>query len=497
MLLFKFSLLIILLFSSDFMNIPKSNFSEWYNSILKEAELCDLRYNLKGFIVFMPWSVASMKKMYALYEAELEQHGHVPALFPALIPEEYLLKESEHVAGFVPEVLWVTEAGNTKLETRYAMRPTSETAMYPMYALWINGLKDLPLKIYQSCQVWRHETKATKPFIRSREFYWIEAHDAFATYDGALAQVKEDMEIAEQVIHKNFGVPFLFFKRPQWDKFAGAVDTYAADTLMPDGKALQLPSTHLLGQNFAKAFNVKYTDEKGESQYVWQTCYGPAISRIYAAVIATHGDDKGLILPFDITPLQIVIVPIHKTENREKVMKECEKIKKMLSETYSIKLDDSESTPGYKFNHWEMKGIPFRIELGERDIADNSCILVRRDNREKIKVKINDIPKKINELKEIYNKSLLDRADKWFKEKLSKANSIDELNTTLDKNAGFVRVSFCTDQMQSEACADIVKDKCKANVRGSLYSSKDVPKAEKCIACGKKAEIYLYAARQY
>ncbi len=479
------------------MQVPKTNFGEWYNSILKEAELCDLRYNLKGFIVFMPWSVASMKKMYALYEAELEQRGHVPALFPALIPEEYLLKESEHVAGFVPEVLWVTQAGSEKLEQKYAMRPTSETAMYPMYALWINGLKDLPLKIYQSCQVWRHETKATKPFIRSREFYWIEAHDAFATREQAEQQVREDMEMAQQVIHGKFCVPFLFFKRPQWDKFAGAVDTYAADTLMPDGKALQLPSTHLLGQNFAKAFDVKYTDEKGQYQYVWQTCYGPAISRIYAAVIATHGDDKGLVLPFDISPLQIVIVPIHKTENRDKVMKECEKIKKALSETYIVRLDDSENTPGYKFNHWEMKGVPFRIELGERDIADNSCILVRRDTKEKIKVNISELAKKISELKNEYNKNLQDRADKWFKERLSKANLLEELNAILDKNAGFVRVAFCTDQMQGEACADIVKDKCKANMRGSLYGNADKPKNEKCIACGKKAEIYLYAARQY
>jgi prolyl-tRNA synthetase len=481
------------------MQVSKSNFSEWYNEIIKEAELCDLRYNLKGFIVFRPWAVITMKKMYALYEAELERRGHVPALFPSLIPEEYIMKESEHIAGFVPEVLWVTQAGSERLENKYAMRPTSETAIYPMYALWINGLKDLPLKIYQSCQVWRHETKATKPFIRSREFYWIEAHDAFATREEAMAQVREDMEMAEEIVHKKFGIPFLFFKRPQWDKFAGAVDTYAADTIMPDGRALQLPSTHFLGQNFSKAFGIKFTDEKGNNQYVWQTCYGPCISRIYAALISTHGDEKGLILPFDLAPLQIIIIPIYKGENKHIINAECEKIREVLIENgFSVKFDDSENTPGYKFNFWEMKGVPIRIEVGERDIADNSCVLVRRDTKEKMKVKINDIVKKINELKTSITENLIERADKEFKNRINSANSIDALNSALDKKGGFVRVPFCTDQMAGEQCAEKIKEVCRANIRGSLFNSNEAPREnEICIVCGKKATIYLYAARQY
>ncbi len=480
------------------MNTPKSKFSEWYNEIVKEAELCDLRYNLKGFIVFMPWSVMSMKKMYAIYEKELEAHGHVPALFPALIPEGYFHKEAEHIEGFAPEVLWVTEAGKHKLEERYAMRPTSETAMYSMYSLWINGLKDLPVKIYQSCQVWRHETKATKPFIRSREFYWIEAHDAFATREQAEAQVKEDMEMAEKVIHQQFAIPFLFFRRPQWDKFAGAVDTYAADTLMPDGKTIQQPSTHLLGQNFAKSFNVKYTDEKGEPQYVWQTCYGPAISRIYASVISLHGDDKGLILPFELAPLQVVVVPILKGENKEKVVNECEKIVKvLLQENFIVKFDNSEATPGFKFNHWEMKGVPFRVELGERDIAEESVILVRRDTKEKIKVKTKELIAKINELKPEITKNLREKADAWFNSKLSHAVSMKDLDSVLNKQGGFIKVAFCTDQMDGEKCADDVKNSCQANMRGSLYGHDEVPKNEKCISCGNVATVYLYAARQY
>ncbi len=496
------------------MDIDKfNNFSDWYNTITKDAKLCDLRYHVKGFVVFMPWAVMSFKRMYAMYEGELESRGHVPALFPALIPEDYFTKESEHVEGFVPEVFWVTEAAGNKLEPRLAMRPTSETAMYSMYSLWIHGVKDLPLKIYQSCQVWRHETKATKPFIRSREFHWIEAHDCFATREEAETQVREDMEMAEKIIHQQFGVPFCFFRRPQWDKFAGAVDTFAADTLMPDGRALQLPSTHLLGQNFSKPFDIKFTDETGKEEYVWQTCYGPAISRIYAAVIATHGDNKGLILPFALAPIQVAIVPIYKSGNESIVRPECQKVMGLLqSKSWKVKFDDSENTPGFKYNEWEMKGVPIRIEIGERDMKEESVMFVRRDTREKKKVKVVDLVGEIANAEASILSSLVSKADAWFGTKILKAGTMDELKNVLEKENvrhrsagefptsvgnGFVRVPFCSDQMDAEACADKVKEVASANMRGSLYGSKEKPKGEKCIACGKKAEIYLYAARQY
>ena len=478
------------------MKLDKSNFSDWYNTITKEAELCDLRYGIKGFIVFRPWAVMTMNRMYAMYEWAVESRGHVPALFPALIPEEYFMRESDHVKGFVPEVFWVTHAGGTKLEEKYAMRPTSETAMYSMYALWIHGTRDLPLKMYQRCQVWRHETKATKPFIRSREFHWIEAHDCFATREEAMNQVREDMEMAEQIIHQQFGVPFLFFKRPQWDKFAGAEDTYAADTLMPDGRALQLPSTHMLGQNFSKAFGIKYTDDKGQEQYVWQTCYGPCISRIYAAVIATHGDDKGLVMPVRLAPVQVVIVPIIKEGTREPVMKRCVEVANAIGCCFMVKIDDSDRTPGFKFNEWEMKGVPLRIEIGMRDVESDSVVVVRRDSGEKIKVKTAEVDEKLGEVAQSLDKSIREKADKVFAEKLSFADSMDELGKKLDMH-GFVRVPFCTDAMEGQPCADIVKDKVQANMRGSLFGAPEKPEGKKCIACGNPATIYLYAARQY
>lgn len=480
------------------MQISKNkDFSEWYNTILKEAQLCDLRYGLKGFVVFMPWSVMTMEKMYAAYEKELQAHDHVPAWFPALIPKNYIVRESEHVEGFVPEVFWVTEAGREKLEEPYAMRPTSETAMYPMYALWIKGLKDLPFKLYQRAQVWRHETKATKPFIRSREFHWIEAHNCFATRAQAMAQVREDMEMAEQVLHVQWGIPFLFFQRPQWDKFAGAEDTYAADTLLPDGKVLQLPSTHMLGQNFSKAFGVRYTDEKGSEQLVWQTCYGPAISRIYAALIATHGDDTGLVFPLELAPVQVVVVPIYKGGNKAKVDAYCKSIRAMLP-GWIVRLDDSENTPGFKYNIWEMKGVPIRIEAGERDIAENGVVVVRRGSREKHKVLLADLDSRIRALGAELATRIRSTADSRFQSLQLTASTMEQLKIHLDAGGGFVRVPFCSDRMESEACAGQVKQETHGNMRGSRFGDSMKPSAnEVCIACGKPATIYLYAARQY
>ncbi|MFH1222090.1 MAG: proline--tRNA ligase [Candidatus Micrarchaeota archaeon] len=479
------------------MQIPKSNFSEWYNSIIQEAELCDIRYGVKGFVVFMPWAVMSMNRMFGCFERDLEAKGHVPALFPALIPESYLTKESEHVQGFVPEVFWVTAAGNNQLEEKLALRPTSETAMYSMYALWIHGKKDLPLKIYQRCQVWRYETKATKPFIRSREFYWIEAHDAFATKEEAEEQVREDMEMTDRVLHQEFGVPFLFFKRPHWDKFAGAVATFGADTLMPDRRTLQLPSTHLLGQNFAKPFGIKFMDDDSQEKFVWQTCYGPAVSRMYAAVIAMHGDDKGLVLPFDIAPLQVVIVPIVKKETEKEVLAKCKQFEKeLLAAGYTVKLDGGEGTPGAKFNRWEMKGVPVRLELGQRDIANGVVTVVRRDTKEKKAVKEAELLKAIEHIRADLKVSLRKKADDWFNKLQAKADTLDELGKVLEES-GFVKIPFCTDEAEGEKCADAVKDACHANIRGTLYGKDEKPKGKKCVGCGKPAAVYVYAARQY
>jgi len=481
------------------MNIDKErSFSEWYTEITKSAELCDIRYNVKGFVVFLPWSVITMKIMYNEYERELEKRGHLPAWFPALIPEGNLKRESEHVEAFVPEVFWVTGAGETRFEERLAMRPTSETAMYNMYSLWIRGLKDLPLKLYQSCQVWRHETKATRPFIRSREFYWIEAHDAFAKKEEAEEQVREDMEMAENVVHKRFCIPFLFFQRPEWDKFPGAVHTFAADTLMPDGRVIQQPSTHLLGQNFAKAFDIAFLDEKGEREYVWQTCYGPAISRIYASLISIHGDKKGLILPFLLAPLQVMIVPILKKEGEKDVLEKCKKMKEELEKAgIRVGIDFGEETPGFKFNKWEEKGVPIRVEVGKKEVESGEVTLHRRDAGKRESITDGEAAKRIYALGEEIDKSLGERADEWFSKQIHNAETIDELGKWL-KEGGFTKVNFCSMEMDGEECAEKIKEQFAGNVRGRLFGKEEKPeKGAKCIVCGKEAGEVVYVARQY
>jgi len=480
-------------------DVDKSkNFSEWYSEIIKQAGLCDLRYNVKGFVVFMPWAVASIKKMYALFEQELEATGHKPALFPAVIPEENFLKEKEHVEGFAPEVFWVTEGGGGKLEQRLALRPTSETAMYKMYSLWIQGASDLPLKIYQSCQVWRHETKATRPFIRSREFYWIEAHDVFATMREAEEQVRQDMQTTEKVMHGVLGVPFIYFKRPEWDKFAGAVHTFGADSLMPDGKTIQQPSTHLLGQNFAKPFNVCYADEKGKKQYCWQTCYGPAISRIYASVISVHGDNKGLVLPFEIAPIQVIVIPIPRKGVEEKVGAKARETAAALREHgFRAEADEGSATPGFKYNYWEMKGVPLRVEVGERELESKQFVVARRDTGEKTVVPEKELPKKIGELGKTLSENLRKRADEWFAKQIHSANSMDELSEQLDKG-GFVKIPLCSVEMAGKNCADEIKSKTTGDVRGVRVDKPENPAAgSKCIACGKPAKEIVYVARQY
>ena len=470
------------------------NFSEWYTQVVKKAELADIRFNVKGFLVHMPWSVKAMKLMYRKLEDELEKSGHQPLMLPSVIPESNFEKEKEH-AEFKAEVFWITEVGSErkKLEERLALRPTSETAFYQMYSLWVRSWRDLPMKRYQSCQVWRHETKATRPFIRGREFWWIEAHDAFATREEAEAQVKKDAEITERVMHKLFGIPFLFFQRPEHDKFQGAEHTYAADTIMPDGRVLQLPSTHFLGQNFAKAFNVKFVDEDGKEKYVWQTCYGPAIWRIFGAIVAIHGDDRGLILPPEVAPIQTIVVPIFFKGKEREILKKARTIKqKIVRRGIRAEVDEREEhTPGWKYNYWELKGTPLRIEIGPKDVEKGQFVLVRRDTGDKINVKDEEI-EKIGKLLDDIQRDLVQKADEFFKVKISEAKNMVELKSLL-KKGGLVKVNWCGEN----GCADLIKSETGGGeIKGTLFGKEEKP-SEKCVQCDKKAKQVVYIGKTY
>ena len=468
----------------------EKNFSEWFSEVLQKAELVDIRYNVKGFEVFMPFAAIMMEEMYKLFEDALRKSGHMPCIFPALIPEENFKKEKEHVKEFEPDVFWVENAR----EGRLALRPTSETAFYQLYSLWIRSYKDLPLKLYQRANVWRNETKATRPLIRTREIYWIETHDCFSTQKEAEKQVQDDIRTTEEIMHQKLGIPFLPLRRPEWDKFPGAVYTIGSDSLMPDGRVIQQPSTHFLGQGFSQVFDIKFKAEDGKEQFVWQTCYGPAVSRILASIIAVHGDDNGLVLPFIIAPIQIVIIPILKQENKKSVLDYCKKSEERLS-GFRVKLDSSESTPGEKFYYWETRGIPLRIEVGEQEIKKKELTIFLRDIKKRIKVKESDLLKTLSKEGNAFDEGLRQKADKWFKDRIVDAKTKDDLKKIIDDKK-VARVNFCSLNREGEKCAEYIEKQLLASVRGARADKQETANGS-CIICGKKASAVVYIAKSY
>jgi len=472
----------------------EKNFSEWFTQIIQKAELADIRYNVKGFLVFQPWSVLSMEKMYKFLEKKLQEKNHKPHWFPTLIPEKNFKIEGEHVKGFTPEVFWVTQGGKKKFKEKLALRPTSETAFYQMFNLWIRSYKDLPYKTYQRANVFRYETKATRPFLRSREFYWIEAHCAHQTLKDAENQVKEDMKTTQEVLGNIFLLPFIFFERPSWDKFPGAYRTFAADVLNPDGKVIQQPSTHILKQDFAKGFNVKFKDKDEKEKFVWITCYGPAISRIFASVIIVHGDNKGLKFPWKIASKQVVIVPINLDKQ---LIDKAEELKQILEKnniSTIIDLDD-EKRLGEKFYFWEMKGVPLRIELGKRELENKELTIYRRDTNEKEKIKENKLLKYIEKTSQEYDNNLKKHADSLFKNRIQDIEKKQDLKTAIEAGK-IARCGFCSVEKNGEKCAEFIEKETGAEVRGTRLNEKQKPSG-KCAICGKKANHIVYIAKSY
>ncbi|MFH1801663.1 MAG: proline--tRNA ligase [archaeon] len=468
----------------------EENFSEWFTQIVQKCELADLRYNIKGFLVFQPWAVLSMEKMYKYFEETLQKKNHKPYWFPTVIPEENLKKESTHLGGFTPEVFWVTHGGDKKFEESLALRPTSETAFYQMFSLWIRSYKDLPFKTYQRANIFRHETKATRPFLRSREFYWIERHSAHATEKSAFNQVLEDMKTTKEVMHDIFGVPFIFFERPSWDKFPGASRTFAADAINPDGKVLQQPSTHMISEKFSEAFDVKFKNSEGKEKYAFLTCYGPAISRIFASVIIVHGDDKGMKFPWEIAPVQIVIIPIEKS-----LSKKAESLKKQLESFASVEIDYSDKRPGEKFNFWEMKGAPIRIDLGLKDSKSKKITIFRRDLNKKEIISEKDTIKIIKKISKEFTKNLIEKADKTFQGKIKDCKNISEIKKAV-KEGLIARCLWCSVEREGEKCAEIIEKETGAEVRGTRLDEKQKPSG-KCSICGKSAKHIVYIAKSY
>jgi len=467
-------------------------FGEWFDQVLLEAQIVDDRYPVKGFTVYTGWGFSIAKRIIGLLEKELEEDGHQPMQFPVVIPEDDFMKEEEHIVGFSNEVFWITHAGDRKLDRKLLLRPTSETAIYPLFKIWIRSHADLPILMHQTCNVYRYETKATRPLYRGREFLWNEAHTAHSNFARAEEQVMKAVEIYRKV-YDLLGLSYLILKRPDFDKFAGAVYSLAFDTWNPDGKVNQIGTVHELGENFAKAFEVSYEDLEGKQRLVSTTCYGMGIGRTLAAVIAHHGDDRGLILPPVVAPRQIVIVPIP-FKGKEKIVNNyAKKVEEMLKANgIRVVLDDDDRLrPGEKFYRWEMFGVPVRIEVGPREFKEGSVTLVRRDSLERSNATIDTLIGAVDKLFDDIYKSLKNQSWKLLKDEIADADSLEELRALMDERR-IVKVGWCG----NPDCAFSIKDQVAGEVRGTQWEKHGEPLGS-CIVCGGTAMDVAYISRTY
>ncbi|MEM3815338.1 MAG: proline--tRNA ligase, partial [Candidatus Bathyarchaeia archaeon] len=469
------------------------NFSEWFDEILFNADILDNRYPVKGFAVYKAWGFKIIKNIVEILERKLDETGHVPMLFPVVIPEDAFAKESEHIKGFSSEVFWITHAGDRELDKRLLLRPTSETAMYPMFALWIRSHADLPLKVYQSVAVYRYETKATRPLLRMREFLWNEAHTAHRSWEEAEKQVMEAIEIYNYVF-KRLGLSYLVLRRPDFDKFAGAVYSIAFDAWNPDGRLNQIGTVHNLGENFAKAFEITYEDVNGVHRNVFQTCYGFGLSRVIAAIIAQHSDDHGLILPPDIAPIQVVIVPILYKETAGEVNAYAKEVYEVIkSSGIRVHLDETEDkTPGEKFYYWEMFGVPVRVEVGPRDQRERKVTLVRRVDLKRTVVSLEEAVTAIKSLFTEIMRILEERSNSTLKEFIVDACDQSALGEIVKLNRKIARVCWC----ESVECAEKIREVSGGEIRGYRVDVEEKPE-KPCVICGREAKRVVYVARAY
>ncbi len=475
----------------------EKNFPEWYDEILEKAEIIDKRYPVKGMPVLMPYGYQIFENIIKKLEELWNKTGHKKVLFPTLIPYTLFKKEADHIKGFEEQVFWVTKAGDRNLKELLILRPTSEVPIYYMFSLWIRSHKDLPLKIYQTCTVFRYETKATKPLIRVREIPWNEAHTAHATREDAERQIKEAWRCYDELFINWLCIHGLKLVRPEWDKFPGAEYSVTLDILMPDGKVLQAVGNHFLGQKFSKVFDISFETKDGRRDYVYQTCYGIS-TRTVAAVLAVHGDNNGLILPYTVAPIQVVIVPIPYKEREEDVLEKCRKVEKLLKKKgVRTFLDDRDETPGNKFYFWEMKGVPVRIEIGPRDVDNGTVTICKRYNREKIQVKDEELMEVLEKVFEDIMNYLRERSREKLEKSIVNVKTLDELKEAIGKGL-IARAPFCSIEMDGYKCAQYIKENIGGEVRGIKFQEKETPeKGDKCIVCGKEAKYIVYIAKSY
>lgn len=473
----------------------QNEFSEWYNELIEAAEIQDKRYPVKGMNIWMPYGLKIMRNIEAFIHREMERTGHNEVLFPALIPETEFQKEADHIAGFEGEVYWITHAGVNPLDVRLLLRPTSETAMYSMFALWIRNHADLPFKIYQIVNVYRYETKHTRPLIRVREISrFFESHTAHKDFEDAERQIREDLEIFDRIA-KFLALPYIVSKRPDWDKFPGAFYSLGAEVMMPDGRTLQIGTMHNYKQNFSKAYNIKYETETGDHEYAHQTTFGMS-ERLLAAVMAVHGDDSGLVLPPTIAAIQVVIVPIPKKDSPYDVVAYARGIMEELKNAgIRVHLDDREEIrPGRKFYEWELKGVPIRIEVGPRDVESGKAVIARRDLLEKESVSREEVVEAVRKTMDSIMENLYKRAKEFLESQIKSVDGLEDAKRVFEDRRGIVEIPWCGE----ESCGLEMEEILDAKMLGTPYPDEAAKiEGKKCPHCGREAKVIARFARTY
>jgi len=467
------------------------DFSDWYTQCVIKSGIADYSPG-KGFIILRPYGYAIWENIKEILDDQFKKTGHKNGFLPVLIPESLLTVEKNHFEGFMPEVYWVTKSGNNDLGEKLAVRPTSETLAYSMFSKWISSYRDLPLKLNFWNSALRAEIKSTKPLIRNSEFLWQEGHTAHSNEKEASDEVRMILDLYKMLIEEYLAIPTVSGLKTDKEKFVGANYTTCLESLMPDGKALQMATSHNLAQNFSKPFEIKFLDKDTAEHLVWQTSWGISW-RVIGALIMVHGDDKGLILPPKISPTQVIIVPIYKDESKEIVKQKAYELENKLKDS-NIRAytdDRDEYTSGWKFNEWEMKGVPLRVNIGIRDIREEQVELIRRDTRERFYVKEKDLVNETLSILENIQSNMYHLAKNYLVTNTRNATHLDELLSMLDSSGGFVACSWCG----KRECEDLVKEKTTADIRIIPFNTKK--NISSCIACGKEGTTEVYFGRAY
>lgn len=463
------------------------DFSRWYTDVIMKTDMVDYS-DVKGCMVIKQYGYGIWELIQQEMDARFKATGHKNAYFPMLIPESLLKKEAEHVEGFAPEVAWVTQGGNEPLAERLCIRPTSETIICSMYAKWVQSYRDLPILLNQWCNVLRWE-KSTRPFLRTSEFLWQEGHTVHATAKEAEEETLRMLEVYREFAENVLAIPVITGQKSEKEKFAGAHHTYTMEAMMLDGKALQMGTSHNLGDHFAKGFDINYLDKDGKLKHPYQTSWGTS-TRMIGGLIMVHGDDRGLKLPPKVAPVQVIVIPV--AAHKEGVLEKAQEIFEQLKQAgIRVEMDVRDQSPGWKFNEWELKGVPIRLEIGPKDIENGKVVFARRDTFEKIDVPIEQVAEQAKEYLQKIHNNMLQMALEFREAHTYTATNFDEFMKGIEEGHGFVKAMWCG----CRECEDAIKEKTGVTTRCAPFEQEHI--SDVCVFCGKPAKKMMYFARAY